>query len=333
MADDPKLLRGLEEREVTGRVLRPGIGDLMRDGQGTTLAVLGAGPGTRYRLFDREWEPLTPLLEVEARFVARRGLADGFLVEVVGRRSGSSPTAAMLSSTDGSLKLLRLGPPGDPLTAGSLTFRSESSRVWAFQPEDGVVWKPTFPATPRPGADWPGDPDGLACQGPYHLTTPSPTMWTSDGGATWRETRLDDLLPPGTPTEMIHCEPRGERIVLSLAKNELLKQVCVVSSSPDPPGARLLGCHPVPAGAEGVTSSVLADGRVVFPARKPGRVFVAADATNSVFLRRPTPTTKGSWVRAVGDDLVASNGFAYRGPDWVSQDAGRTWTRPDLDAD
>jgi hypothetical protein len=319
-------MRALEPHEVTDPPPRQGIDALVRDADGTTLAVLGVGPGTRYRIFDREWEPLTPVLEVRARLLVRRGLDEGFLVETEERWSMFTPTVAVMS-TDGSMALLPTGPPGDPLTPDSLTFRAMSGRIWAYEPDDAVIRRPTFPARPRPGSSWPGDPADSMCRAPYHLDTPDPTAWTSDGGATWHEVLLSDVLPRGLPPDSMLCEAREERIVLGLATDQIFEQVCVVAPSPDPPGARNVGCHPVPDGADPWRFVVLADGRAVLQGGDRGGLYVATDGTNSAWRSLPGPAPGGTWVRAFDNYLVAGTDSSFGGDQWFSRDAGRTWNQ------
>jgi hypothetical protein len=285
---------------------------------------------SRYRLYDRRWRPLTPLLELPVTLTPVTGLRRGFLAEA----SLSRPNDRGYSFST----WVVLGRDGMPVAATHLG-REER---WLRRSDDVIVlpsdghlaaYRPSTRQVFRIGAAGrrlPGSPDsaGMYCDAPERALSSQATYWSTDGGHTWPSLRLAGFLRWKTgPADILGCRARPGRLTLVVGEGDDNRADRVITVDLD--GDRAVRSHRLDRRVFGPIFDVLPDGRIIFPAHRPG-FMVATDATNTGFEFRPAPTVLGPDFSTVGHEIVVIPWEAHRHELLVSADAGRTWRTVDL---
>jgi hypothetical protein len=302
---------------------------LVRAGDGSTLLVFAPEYADRaqYRVYDRNWRPRTPLLEVPVRLLMERGLAHGFVGHAERtRRDGTFSYAEWVTiDADGALRAVPHQParkaPPVRIGPGDVRFQNQHTRSRAYRPSTRTVIVIRAPAWNTRRHSWYTTATGTICA---HVDTArlGDVVHTSvDEGRTWLD--LDtDLLPVGSGPRVQSCEAHGSRVIV-MTGGESPRWLHTL----DRVTGRLLSSHPLGGTLDGYGWQALPDGTLVVGTNRRG-LMVATDATNRVFEFRPGP------VRAyladfdlLGHDIVVATG---RRALQISTDEGQTWHTIDL---
>ena len=144
-----------------------------------------------------------------------------------------------------------------------------------------------------------------------------------DSGLTWRET-LTDALPAETGPHVRWCWVSRGRVVVTTS-SDLAGWVHTL----DRTTGRVLSSHRVgDLLGERSVLKLLPNGILVATTNRRG-LLVGEDPTNQSMEFRPGPISDDTMLRIVGDDIVATT--SEFGALHVSEDAGRSWQRIDLD--
>ena len=111
-----------------------------RDGSTLVVSSTESRRRTVYRIYDRQWRPQTPPLEIQADLMVERGLANSFVGNAsVTRRSGRySLNEWVTISADGTLRLVAHQPTKatepEPARAGDVVFRTADLGPYVYRP-------------------------------------------------------------------------------------------------------------------------------------------------------------------------------------------------------
>jgi len=307
----------------------PGL-NFVRSRDGSTLAVLGTGwprERTWYRIFDRNWRPRTPVLQVKVTLEVLRGLKDSFVgLAYRGRFKGVSAVDQWVTiEPSGMLKPVDRSKPVSTLRVGDRLVERAGARPVAYRPSTGQVITPQLPAATARHS-WSVGPNGSGCALPGGSRSAQPAYWSTDEGRSWRRLRLADVLPQDVRGGPIECQVRRGRMTL-LTAGEYIQDLYTI----DLPGRRLLATVPIRSNPllNPYNSQVLPDGRRVFGTNRPG-LMVATDTLNSRFEFRPGPVGLDEDFLTLGGDIVNLRNRPSNSEIDVSSDGGHTWREVDL---
>jgi len=308
------------------------LGGVVQAKDGTHLVVSStyqyAGRSV-YRLYDRRWAPLTPMLEVRGLLSIDRGLRHSFLGSLFAYREKGLPRVneRVLISGDGTLRTIdgqvgRRRQAVDP-RPGDWRLASVQSGRMVYRPADRTVYRATAPEWDTPGRSWYVTAAGDICA----LEGDSPasgTVHTSvDEGRTFTDLSAA-VLPANSGPRLQSCQIAGDRVVV-MTGGEYPQWLHVL----DRVSGALVVSHDV-GDQNGPYNPydwrLLPDGKLVINTNRPG-LYVATDTSNGTLEYRPRP--RAQFPIVVGDDLalVSGGGLVH-----VSTDEGRTWETVDLQA-
>jgi hypothetical protein len=331
-------------------VARPGPGQrrFYRAGDGSTLVsmqtvALGVFR-TRYRIYDHEWSPRTPLLEVPASLEILRQLPVGFIARTTSRNlnnadqhvdeTGRATPHPILRSwvlmrSDGSVHELVTTHRDGPPHRTDVLFSSPGGVVHAYRPSTGEVWQADLVASAPPqNRSWVINPDGSVCV-PERGERSAPTAWSPDGGHTWANLRLSDVLPADASTHPAVCALHRGRLVVAMDTGDGFSDIYTVpTSNPSSWTHLLLGGDVNPN-----SFATLPDGRVLLQSRKHRALYIGTDSSNStVQYRAGPPSIQGAYLTITETDMIRDPGSIAGVKVSVSEDEAVTWRPVDLEA-
>ena len=322
--------------------------EFARSGDGATLVVLARGwprDLTRFRIYGRNWRPITGLREAALDLHNVRGLPHGFVAEAIHARDQQGNQHAhtwVHIDRTGHITQVPRSTQSGPIGADEIVVTPDSGGVAVVNQRASYVRRPTLShSVPRPRQwqfrEWQLGRDGTSCiwRGRGARTT---MAWTFDFGRTWTKARLDMVTPKGSVQRVGNCQAAGgDRLLITegdqLVEPAYISTLQVSAGANNTRGARLTLAGRYPLSGQGPIwmSHTLPDGRAVL--QDDGGLQVAVDATNSYFEFRPGPVKKEHMLMVMARDLISSPGGVSRRFELdVSTDAGQTWRVVDLKA-
>jgi hypothetical protein len=283
---------------------------------------------TRYRIYDRRWRPLTPLLELPVSLTPSRGLQRGFLAEATLDQADGNGFAFhtwVVIGHDGIPAAATLVRTARGLRRGDEVVFPNEGGLRAYRPSTRQV----FPINDG-GEKFPGPPDnaGMYCNAPDRTLSPQATYWSTDGGRSWARMHLAEVLRSTTgPADILGCQVRAGRLTVVTGESAENRSDRVVTVALR--GERTVRSYRLDRRTIGPVFQALPDGRIVFPAHRPG-FMVATTPANAGFEFRRAPTGLFPEFSTVGHDIVVIAYPPARHQLIVSRDAGHTWRTIDL---
>ena len=333
-------------RLVTVAAAKPwgtGPDEFARSGDGATLVVLARGSvreWTRFRIYGRDWRPITGLREASLELVNVRGLPHGFVAEASYRldRQGMrlAHTWVHIDRSGRMTKVPRSTEAG-PIADDEIVVTPSSGGAAVVDRRATYVRRPTLPRNAPPRQQWQLWDEGRnSCisRGRGARTT---LKWSFDSGRTWTQASLGRVTPAGVVRGALACAPAGADRLLVTEGDQLVElahlstlQVSTGANKTAKDHLALVGRHPLDGQGPIWMGAILPDGRAVL--QDEGGVQVAVDASNSDFEFRPGPVKKEDMLMVHGRDLISSSGFPRMFELAISADAGQTWRVVNLKA-
>lgn len=299
------------------------------DGTAVVLATNEFATRTTYRVYDRRWKPLTPVLGLRGHLIIERGLANAFVGRLSAYRTKRYPRVDewVTVRSDGTLTAAndragRGSPPVHP-RPGDRRLASVGSGRLVYRPVSRTVHKTDVPEWDVRRRAWFVTAAGDICALGSSDRIGATIHASVDEGRTFT-----DLSTAGLPVDsgprVQSCETAGDRVAV-MTGGEYPRRLHVL----DRASGVLLASHDVgdqhgPYDPYGWR--LLADGKLVVDTNRHG-LYVATDSSNQILEFRPRPRVPYGSTSVVGDDLALLSGGRHM---YVSSDEGRTWTRVDL---
>ena len=308
--------------------------DVLRADDGTAVVVSTNDLGTRaaYRLYDRRWQPLTPVLELPAGLSLDRSVDNGFVGYLFVPRRKPRPPAIepVMLHRDGTLAIVddRSGrdDPAVRPRPGDLRLSPPAGGLTVYRPATGEVRRSTVPSWDvGTGRIWDRTRAGDVCAlaGRERIDAGAVIHASVDEGRTFTDLSTA-ALPSDSGPFVQSCETAADRVAV-MTGGENPRWVHVL----DRRTGRLLASHFV-GDRHGPYNPyswrLLPDGTLVFDTNRPG-LYVATDTSDRVLEFRPHPRLSGAQTIVLGDDLALLSGTRHL---YVSRDEGRTWVRVEL---
>ena len=287
---------------------------LVRADDGTTLVGFGE-PGvndsTQYRLYDRQWRPLTPLLSIDARLVAERGTAHGFVGQATRSNRMGRHTLNQWVTLN---RAGRVHPVADqpdrsararPSRPGDLHLEGNGIRgSLAYRPATDTVFKKPRPPWDTVGHSGCVDTDGI-CAGKRGPLAERTIHVSLNEGGTYTTIPVGDIVPASSGPRLQSCDAGAERILVGTGG------VCSCwLHTLDRTGTQLLSSRWLGDLLDPYNWGMLPDGRLVTGTNRAG-LMVATDNTNTSMAYRPGPIPVGFGVDIVDDRLSACAGEVW----------------------
>jgi hypothetical protein len=292
----------------------------VRARDGTTLVQI-AGPrdADQFRIYDRRWRPITPVLEVAASLSVLRGLRSGFVARVT-RVKGPHRSAFrgwVTIGRRGAIRVAERPVPGDsrePVRPGDIELVRPHEGALAYRPSEDAVVRVLPPAWFTISTTWYTRPTGTICAVPPRSVLGDSVRISLDSGATWRALGTESL-PAGSGPRLQSCEAQADRVAV-MTGGEYPRFLHTF----DRTTGTLLSSHRLMKEINGYDWTLLSDGTLVAGTNRRG-LLAATDNTNRVLEFRSSPVRGPIYFAVVEDDLVLQR----RGLLHVSTDRGRTW--------
>jgi hypothetical protein len=308
----------------------PGTPSLIRAHDGSTLAVYEpAWPRERttYRIYDRRWHPLTPLLMVNVSLEVSRSVPAGFIARAsLSRRDGSTALREWVTiDRDGNIRTVTQQPDrraeAQPLRRGDLFLESSGRALLAYRPSQDAVVKARNPSWNGVGYSWYLDPEeghvcallsGPLAEGVMHVSV--------DEARTFTDVTAADVLPATSGPRLQACWATRDRVLVETG-GENPRWLHTL----DQDDQTILSSLRVGDRLNPYMFDMLPDGRLVAGTNRPG-LMVATDSTNQLMGYRPGPVPPSATFQTVDQEVISIAGrWAH-----VSADAGLTWRELDL---
>jgi hypothetical protein len=299
------------------------------DGTAVVLSTDLYARRTTYRLYDRRWRPLTPVLEVRGQLVIDRGLADTFLGSLLANRTKEHPRVdeRVMLSSEGILTTVddRSGRSSPPVTPrpGDRRLDSVGSGRLVHRADSGTVHRTTVPEWDDRHRSWNVTAAGHVCALESSTQIGATIHASIDEGRTFTDLSTA-VLPASSGPRVQSCETAGDRVAV-MTGGEYPRQLHVL----DRATGTLLVSHDLDVRRgpyDPYGWRLLPDGKLVIDTRGPG-LYVATDDGNEDLEYRPAPRLPSGSTFVVGDDLVLLSAGRRM---YYSSDEGRTWTEVDM---
>lgn len=300
---------------------------VIRASDGTTIVQFPAtwpGERTSYRLYDRRWRPLTPLLRVDASLGVQRATATGF----VGRASKTNRDGSykfnewVTIDRVGRLHQIAHQPdvatPAKPPRPGDIFLEGEDGGHFGYRPATDTILKQPRPPWNNPAHSWYVD-SGLICAMRSSRVSAGLVHMSIDEGRTFTDLSASDAIPAGSGPRLQACHATKQGVIL-VTGGEYLDWLHTLDRAGHLISSQRLGTQLDP-----YNWDTLPDGRLVTGTNRPG-LMVATDATNRTMEYRPGPNPMNSGFEIVGGQIF----FLTSHNVYFSEDAGLTWQRFDL---
>jgi hypothetical protein len=318
----------LTASEATAPYGMIGSPSILRAGNGTTMLVYEPtwpAERTTYRLYDRNWEPRTPLLRVPVSLDVVRTTVNRFVGSAARTRQNGSGSMRWITIDSGGQIHEVSGQPERGSRAarprsGDVNLGGDHGGRFAYRPSTDTVFR--TPRLPWESSRfvWRLTNDGMLCAVRSGPLTEGVARVSRDEGRTFFEVPIVDVLPVDSGPRLQYCNVTRGGVVIETG-----------GESPrwlhhlDRTGRHLISSQPLGGPLDPYDWGHLPDGRLVTGTNRPG-IMVATDPLNRSMDHRLTPAPMQVWLDIVGDEfLVIGGGFVH-----VSKDAGLTWERFDL---
>lgn len=306
------------------------VAGVVRADDGTAFVAFGSAwpdDRTSFRLYDRNWRPLTPLLRLDVALMPERGTAHGFVGRATRTNRNGRTTFAKWVTLNRAGRVQRVAKqPERSMTArpprpGDLHLEGTGQRgSLAYRPATDTVFKKPRPPWDTVGHSWYVDLDGTICAMSSGPLAERSIHVSLDEGRTYTTISVADVIPASSGPRLQSCDTTSERIVIGTGGENPRWLHTLDRTGRQLRSSRRLGDLLNPYGW-----GMLPDGRLVTGTNRPG-LMVATDNTNTQMDYRPGPIPVNFGFEIIDDLLVSLRG---RGLD-VSNDAGLTWQHIEL---
>ncbi|MFC7494631.1 MULTISPECIES: hypothetical protein [unclassified Nocardioides] len=322
----------LATREMSGTRTLASIESVLRTTSGATIIAyrVDSTLWSAFRIYDQDWKPLTPLLGLKPMLRLYAATPEGF----IGYASVTSRVGYyrhwITISLDGQVREvaheLRAHAGKRPATVADVLLPIEGGRDTAYRPSQDRLFRRTLPTWwRRSAAGIVADANGGACAsrafGPLAARTRIPT--SIDNGLTWKWVSFAEIPAKRRRFYGGECMVAADRLIIQTSRG--LKSWW---STIDRTTSEVLSMHRFGRGWQ----YILPSGILVTTKDRHSLtvgLMVGTDTTNRHLEFRPAPFGEAAWGLYVlgGDIILTPDTFDYVN---VSHDAGRTWSRVDL---
>lgn len=255
-----------------------------------------------------------------------RALDDWFLATFMSDPTDLDSGRWVVVGPDGSLAPVDQTDQPEPLSAGDTALVTQQGEFVAYRPVTGHLSPiAAAPDGPPAKAQWYSDDVGGVCIPNRDWVTSAPTYYPTDGGVSWGQIGLHDVLPPRTEPYLSVCFVRGNRMtVVTGDNNEAFNTIHTIALDT----RELVHSEFMGPGYEPLILGILRSGRTVWGLEGNKNEVVATDADNKTFVPLAVDVPQSSILRVLGESMY------YVLPEnqlRVSDQAGQTWQAIDLE--
>jgi len=303
------------------------LSSITRGPGGITLLQFSMRDWTKsaFRVYDRHWRPLTPLLRVETSLEMLGRVPEGS----IGRASTAVPPdgatwtnrwviidrAGQVRATTGPSRA------DEPWPLRGTDVPLPTARQRAYRPGADAVFNRLMPTWYQPRAVWYPSPNGSVCTFDRISPRVGDELRTSTtSGRTWQQVPTT-ALTTATGPRLQWCEATPGQVTLTTGDSEYPLWVHTL----DRATGRPIASHELGGSLDPYNLAVLHDGTLVAHTNRRG-LMVGDSPRNERMKFRPGPGVNPTFV--VGRDLIETN--LHPRSLRASIDAAKSWTRYDL---